>query len=80
MRYHSLKMEEINKIIKELWHNTYRGNGKLYCCIGDVMAGKLTFSAVDRGFKPRSDHTKDYKISICSFSAKRSVLMSKSED
>lgn len=26
MRYHSLKMEEINKIIKELWHNTYRGN------------------------------------------------------
>ncbi|XP_063414540.1 DNA repair protein RAD50-like [Mytilus trossulus] len=26
MRYHSLKMEEINKIIRELWRNTYRGN------------------------------------------------------
>ena len=80
MRYHSLKMEEINKIIKELWNNTYRGHGKLYCRIGGVMVGKLTFSAVDHGFKPRSDHTKVYKISICFFSAKRSVLRSKSED
>ncbi|RUS14257.1 hypothetical protein BC938DRAFT_477448, partial [Jimgerdemannia flammicorona] len=25
-RYHSMKMEEINKIIKELWINTYQGN------------------------------------------------------
>ncbi|KAJ3225056.1 DNA repair protein rad50 [Clydaea vesicula] len=27
MKYHSLKMEEINKIIKELWGNTYQGLG-----------------------------------------------------
>eukprot|EP01105_Mastigella_eilhardi_P026007 TRINITY_DN7299_c0_g1_i1.p1 TRINITY_DN7299_c0_g1~~TRINITY_DN7299_c0_g1_i1.p1 ORF type:complete len:1310 (-),score=417.85 TRINITY_DN7299_c0_g1_i1:141-4070(-) len=26
MRYHSLKMEDINKIIRELWQATYRGN------------------------------------------------------
>ncbi|KAK9728775.1 DNA repair protein rad50 [Basidiobolus ranarum] len=26
MKYHSLKMEEINKIIRELWMNTYQGN------------------------------------------------------
>lgn len=26
MKYHSVKMEEINKIIKELWQATYRGN------------------------------------------------------
>ncbi|KAI9146471.1 hypothetical protein BKA69DRAFT_1120909 [Paraphysoderma sedebokerense] len=26
MKYHSLKMEEINKIIRELWVNTYQGN------------------------------------------------------
>jgi len=26
MKYHSVKMEEINKIIRELWQNTYRGN------------------------------------------------------
>jgi len=25
MRYHSLKMEEINRIIEELWKSTYRG-------------------------------------------------------
>ncbi|XP_077984137.1 DNA repair protein RAD50.L-like [Glandiceps talaboti] len=26
MKYHAMKMEEINKIIRELWRNTYRGN------------------------------------------------------
>lgn len=26
MKYHSLKMEEINKIIAELWATTYRGH------------------------------------------------------
>ena len=29
MHYHSLKMADINKIIKEYWINTYKGNGKL---------------------------------------------------
>jgi len=27
MNYHNRKMSEINKIIRELWRNTYRGNG-----------------------------------------------------
>ena len=27
MRYHNLKMQEINKIIKELWIKVYRGGG-----------------------------------------------------
>ena len=27
MKFHSLKMEEINKIVKEYWINTYKGNG-----------------------------------------------------
>ena len=31
MRYHGLKMAEINKIIKEYWINTYKGNGKVTC-------------------------------------------------
>lgn len=26
MKYHSMKMDEINKIIKELWQKTYKGN------------------------------------------------------
>ncbi|KAJ3220353.1 DNA repair protein rad50 [Dinochytrium kinnereticum] len=26
LKYHSMKMEEINKIIRELWVNTYKGN------------------------------------------------------
>ena len=29
MRFHKLKMEEINKIIKELWIKTYRGGGSI---------------------------------------------------
>ena len=30
MNYHSVKMAEINKIIRELWRNTYRGNGETF--------------------------------------------------
>lgn len=26
MKYHTIKMAEINKILKELWESTYRGN------------------------------------------------------
>ena len=29
MRFHSIKMEEINKIIKELWMKTYKGGGMI---------------------------------------------------
>jgi DNA repair protein RAD50 len=29
MRYHSLKMEDLNKIIRDLWLTTYKGGGKL---------------------------------------------------
>jgi hypothetical protein len=41
-----------------------------------VMVSVLASSAVDRGFKSRSDQTKDYTIYIhvCSFSAKHAVL------
>jgi len=31
MNYHNRKMSEINKIIRELWRNTYRGNGMWEC-------------------------------------------------
>jgi len=46
-------------------------------CIGGVMVCML---AVDCGFKPRSGHTKDYKIGICYFFAKHTVLRRKSKD
>ena len=39
-----------------------------------------TLSAVDRGFEPQSDHTKDYKIGICCFSAKHAALRRKSKN
>lgn len=33
MRFHSMKMEEINKIIRELWQQTYRGQDIDYISI-----------------------------------------------
>ena len=44
------------------------------------MVSMLASSAVDRGFKPRSVKTKDYKIGICCFSAKHAALRRKSKD
>ena len=44
------------------------------------MVSMLASSAVDRGFEPRSGQTKDYKISICCFSAKHAALRRKSKD
>jgi hypothetical protein len=42
--------------------------------IGGVMVSVLALGAVDRGFDPRSGHTRDYEIGICCFSAKHAVL------
>jgi hypothetical protein len=44
------------------------------------MVSVLASSTVDRGFKPRSGQTKDYKIGICCFSAKHTALRSESKD
>ena len=33
------------------------------------MVSVLASSTVDRGFEPRSGHTKDYQIRMCCFSA-----------
>lgn len=30
MKFHSMKMDEINKIIRDLWRSTYRGQGTFY--------------------------------------------------
>ena len=49
-------------------------------CIGDVIAIVFASSVVDRGFEPRLDQTKDYKIGICYFSAKHAALRSKGKD
>ena len=44
------------------------------------MVSVLASSAVDRGFEPRSDQTKDYAIGICCFSAKHAALRRKIKD
>jgi hypothetical protein len=48
--------------------------------IGGVMVRVLPSSVVDCGFEPRLDQTKDYKISICFFSAKHPAFRRKSKD
>jgi DNA repair protein RAD50 len=44
MRFHSMKMEEINKIIKELWQQTYRGHDIDYIEIRSDAEGAGTRS------------------------------------
>jgi len=43
------------------------------------MVSVLASSAVDRWLENRSGKTKDYKIGICSFSAKHAALRRKSK-
>jgi hypothetical protein len=43
------------------------------------MVSMLASCAVDHGFEPQLDQTKDYKIGICCFSAKHAGLRGKSE-
>ena len=57
-----------------------RGNINQKHCIGGVKVSVLASSAVDRGFKPLSGKTKDYKIGMCCFSAKHAALRRKSKD
>ncbi|CAO3633874.1 unnamed protein product [Cunninghamella blakesleeana] len=49
MRYHSLKMEDLNKIIKELWVSTYRGGDIDYIEIRSDNEG----TAANRSFNYR---------------------------
>jgi hypothetical protein len=44
------------------------------------MVSMLASSAVDCGFEPWLGKTKDYKIGICCFSTKHTVLRRKSKD
>jgi hypothetical protein len=44
------------------------------------MVSVLASSAVDHGFQSQSGQTKDYKISICCFSAKHTALKRKNKD
>jgi hypothetical protein len=44
------------------------------------MVSVLASNVIDRGIKPRSAQTKDYKIGICCFSANHTSLRRKNED
>jgi hypothetical protein len=48
--------------------------------VGGVIVSVLASSAVDCGFGPWSDQTKDFKIGICGFSAKHTELRRMSKD
>jgi hypothetical protein len=48
--------------------------------INGVTVCMLNSNAVDRGFEPQSDQTKDYKIGFCCISAEQAALSSKNKD
>ena len=52
----------------------------LSCINNGVTDSVLASNAVDHGFEPRSDQTKDYAICICLFSVELAVFMRKSID
>ena len=53
---------------------------KIVCIpLAKIMVSVLASSAVDRGFKPSSGQTKDYKIGIWCFSAKHTPLQEKEQ-
>ena len=47
--------------------------------IGGVIVSVLATGAVDRGYEPRSDQTKDYAIGMWCFSVKHAALRLKSK-
>ncbi len=51
LRYHGMKIQEINKIIKELWYNTYRGE--------DITNIRLTS---DQEKNSRSTRSYNYRV------------------
>ena len=49
-------------------------------CTDGIMVNMLVSSVVDYEFKPRTGPTNDYRIGICCFSAKHTLLRRKSKD
>ena len=68
------------KVIQSPFDTILAVNYYIMYHIGGVMVGMLALSAVDCGFESRSGQTKDYKIGICSFTAKCSALRKTSKD
>lgn len=71
MRFHSLKMEEINKIIKELWQQTYRGQDIDYIEIRSDSEGAGT-----RSYSYRVSLLCSTFLSVLSFSSSDSLELS----
>lgn len=55
VEYHSMKMEEINKTIKELWTNTYRGSGKQLVGFIWMLHGQCFHSIANNCFWSMAD-------------------------
>jgi hypothetical protein len=75
---YSVKIKIKQKTLKT--HVTKEVSSTYQNHIGGVMVNMLSSNVVDRGCEPQSCQTKDYKIGICSFSAKHAALRRKSKD
>ena len=56
MRFHSIKMEEINKILRELWIKTYRG--------GDIDAIEIRSEDTTDGVTLGQRRVYNYRVSL----------------
>jgi hypothetical protein len=64
----------------QIWFYNERFNIINLNRISGVMVSVLASSVVDCGFEPRLGQANDYKIGICSFSAKHTALRRKIKD
>lgn len=51
MKYHSLKMEEVNDTMKHLWNKTYQGTGALWSLVVCLPLTKFSFQKISMGLK-----------------------------
>lgn len=57
MRFHTLKMEEINKILKDLWIKTYKG--------GDIDSIEIRSEDSSEGASAAQRRVYNYRVSFC---------------
>jgi hypothetical protein len=74
--WRTIKKNWLIKLIKQINKNKTKIGNR----IGSVMVSVLASIAIECGYDPRSDQTKEYKIGICCFSAKNASLRRKSKD
>ena len=64
MKFHSMKMEEINRIIGELWRNTYVGTGNLIYSLISLTGDVDTILIRSEKEDQKANRTYNYRVRL----------------